>query len=390
MSHNNSDVHINVAVLRSQLVQLCPSMKNLTIVDIENCKWSMKRNIFRSLIEISSGLWEYHNRLDDLMERKNKEVAEQKRRNASRESVVEYEHMFRSNFMNIVLDVLVHLRWPPANEAFSDPLGRLLADDKYFTYAAMAYIATSINPQQQQQQQQKSSSSHLVQTSFTSDGGGNISSSINNNNNNNNNNSNNNVFKRQQNEEGIGEEGIDTNNRYKYEDIAENSIISCSNTSASLNSNNDIDTRNLTAGGDYKNSNDQINKQQQQHQVSTNKYALRSGGLLSNTNCNTTTTSPDNSISKISISNLDLSSRLSNYSQRHQQPSDINNNNKYNDINSSLTDNHHHYPNNNTANTLQYTVETLQKQNELLHSRLSNMQVGNVMCCTAVLYCTAV
>lgn len=146
-SHEINCANVNLAILRSQLVQSCASLRNLTLTDLETCKWSVRKNIFSNLIESSQALYDYHIRLEELLERKNKDVAIQKQRNTPREKVIEQEHMFRSNFMNIVLDCLTYIRWPPANEAFSDPLGQLLSSDNAFVCSAIAYMATHTLPQ---------------------------------------------------------------------------------------------------------------------------------------------------------------------------------------------------------------------------------------------------
>ena len=138
--------NVNLAILRSQLVQSCPSLRNLTITDLETCKWSVRKNIFSNLIESSQAMYDFHIRLEELLERKNKDVTIQKQRNTPREQVIEQEHMFRSSFMNIVLDCLIYTRWPPANEAFSDALGQLLSKDVSFVCSAIAYLATHILP----------------------------------------------------------------------------------------------------------------------------------------------------------------------------------------------------------------------------------------------------
>lgn len=133
---------VNLALLRSQLVQLCPTLKNLTIVDLEACKWNLRRNIYMSLFESNPRLISFHNNLEELLERRNTELAAQKQRKVPRETIVEHEHMYRSSFMNVVLDVLLYMRWPPVLEAFSDNLGQLISDVD-FNMAAMAYIASS-------------------------------------------------------------------------------------------------------------------------------------------------------------------------------------------------------------------------------------------------------
>ena len=135
---------VSLAVLPSQIGQCCPTMKNLTIVDLEECKWSMRKNVFRSLLENNPKLVEYHNTLEDLIDKRNSEVTVQKQRNVDRETIMQHEHIFRSSFMNIILDTLAFMHWPPANEAFTDHLGQLLSD-KMVVINAIGFLV-SRNP----------------------------------------------------------------------------------------------------------------------------------------------------------------------------------------------------------------------------------------------------
>ena len=131
----------NLALLRSQLIQVCPSLKNLTIVDLEECKWTTRRNIFKNLIESNNKLIEFSNKIEDTIARRNSEVSLQKQKSAARDVVVEYEQIYRSTFMQIVFDVLCFAGWPPVQEAFTDHLNLLMIDNS-FNLRAMAYLAT--------------------------------------------------------------------------------------------------------------------------------------------------------------------------------------------------------------------------------------------------------
>jgi hypothetical protein len=136
-----------VHALRSQLQFVCnDNLKSLTIVDLEECKWPTKMKIFTSIIEICPSLAEEYSSLLDLAEKhrlfSNEIVAlvKQQPMNASiRENRKEAESTFRTDYMRIVLNCLVKLRWPPGLEAFSDPLQDLF-DNTAICHEAMAYI----------------------------------------------------------------------------------------------------------------------------------------------------------------------------------------------------------------------------------------------------------
>ena len=132
---------INLAVLRSQLVQACPSLKNLTIVELEEFKWTTRRNIYKGLIENNSKLIEFSSRIEDTISKRSSEISLQKQKNIQREIIMEYEQMYRSSFMQIVLDVLDFAGWPPSREAFTDHLGLLMLDNA-FNLSAIAYLVT--------------------------------------------------------------------------------------------------------------------------------------------------------------------------------------------------------------------------------------------------------
>jgi hypothetical protein len=79
-------------------------------------------------------LREYNEKLDLLLESREiemnnrRQALTQKNVNMDRNERTENEKEFRTKFMNIVLDALTLLRWPPALEAFADPIKALLSD----------------------------------------------------------------------------------------------------------------------------------------------------------------------------------------------------------------------------------------------------------------------
>lgn len=122
--------------LRSQLQHACPDLRNLTNIELEEGKWLTKKKVFINLIAGSRSLQDQNEELIDLNEERNAESALQKSQAVSREIRLESETVFRTKFMRIVLSGLSRLKWPPSQEAFSDPLDSLFNDPSTFRNAA--------------------------------------------------------------------------------------------------------------------------------------------------------------------------------------------------------------------------------------------------------------
>jgi len=136
--------------LRSQLQHACPDLKNLTNVELEESKWVTKKKVFSNLISCCRLLEEQNEALVDLHEERNAESSFMKREGTSRDVRLESETVYRTKFMRIILSALMRLRWPPSQEAFSDPLDSLFNDPVVFRDAAgflvkMVLHSTSIS-----------------------------------------------------------------------------------------------------------------------------------------------------------------------------------------------------------------------------------------------------
>lgn len=118
--------------LRSVLQHHCPDLQNLTTSDLQDCKWPTKKKVFTALVTTSSVLQEQSEELAALNDDRNAESAFQKKQGVAREDRVESEMGYRTKFMRIVLSGLTKLRWPPTQEAFSDPIDLLFNDDTSF------------------------------------------------------------------------------------------------------------------------------------------------------------------------------------------------------------------------------------------------------------------
>ncbi len=112
--------------LRSQLAHHCSELNNLTAAELIECKWNTRKLVFSSLLSncpVFTNSCEEIERL--ILER------ESKVRSVSsddRSLRMEVERSFRKSFMEVILKCLVELGWPPALEAFSNPLPSLCGD----------------------------------------------------------------------------------------------------------------------------------------------------------------------------------------------------------------------------------------------------------------------
>jgi hypothetical protein len=80
------------------------------------------------------------------MEERDSTLAERRNASASREMKLEQDAEFKTNFLRIVIDCLKDLQWPPALEAFNDPLESLV-NDKDTIHSAIAYMIRNALPQ---------------------------------------------------------------------------------------------------------------------------------------------------------------------------------------------------------------------------------------------------
>ena len=128
---------INLSSLRSQLTFFCADLQNLTVTDIKELKWTTKKLVLTSLIS-QSPLFEHQNEELALL---NSERGNEIRRLASADRSARFgaENIFRNQFMQIIVSCLTELKWPPAIEAFANPLPFLMSD-KDINYSAINYL----------------------------------------------------------------------------------------------------------------------------------------------------------------------------------------------------------------------------------------------------------
>lgn len=151
--------------LRFKLMAAFPALQNITLNDLDNMKWNMKQQIFSNLFDSSVLLEEFSNELHLLLESKDLQYGIWRRsREVSREEKMEYERKFRTEYMRAVLKGLVQVKWPPALQAFSDPIDDLLHDQNTCLDAIHFLLAVSqpkslSDPSAQQSHDRPSSSS---------------------------------------------------------------------------------------------------------------------------------------------------------------------------------------------------------------------------------------
>ena len=130
----------NPTVLRSHLVyHLGGELSNITVADLEECKWNVKKTIFLSLISHSAALKDIKESIDRIQEHRSRELKQLKLSNAVREERIESEKIYRSRFMRCVVMGLEKLEFPPAIAPFAD-LATDLFEEISIVRNAMAFI----------------------------------------------------------------------------------------------------------------------------------------------------------------------------------------------------------------------------------------------------------
>ncbi len=142
---------MDVKALRSQIQYICSDLHSLTLGDLLDCKWPIVKRVIVSLMIRCPSLRECNEKLDLLLESREIEMNNRRQAltqnffNMDRNERMENEKEFRTKFMNIVLDGLTLLRWPPALEAFADPTNALLSD-KNTILDVFAFLVQCILP----------------------------------------------------------------------------------------------------------------------------------------------------------------------------------------------------------------------------------------------------
>jgi len=132
----------HVAHLVSRLHHAVVELADVRVDDLQAGKWPTTKRVLALLVEHAGPrLDDQRVALERLLHTRN--VALTARRKAQpavpAEVKAEQDAEFKTAFLRVVVDALVVLRWPPALEAFSDPLG-LLMDDKAAMLAAIAFL----------------------------------------------------------------------------------------------------------------------------------------------------------------------------------------------------------------------------------------------------------
>ena len=126
--------------LRQTLAYISDDLRNLTQLDLQESKWPIRKRVFLVLFSMCRSLVEFNEELSRMVERREEEVGEQRAHNLPREQRKESEMYFRAQFMREVCNGLESIRWPPALEAFADPLVDLMNDKKTFLNAVSFII----------------------------------------------------------------------------------------------------------------------------------------------------------------------------------------------------------------------------------------------------------
>ncbi len=142
--------------LRRKLSTLLPEMRSIPLEDLINnqpLKWIIKQRILIILFEKTPLLQEQYNNLQDLLEERNKYLAERRNKglnNIKKEINSEKEALFRTDFMRLIISGLERMKWPTASIPFSDPLNDLLHDDNTFV-DGVDFLINMIDPSLQYQ-----------------------------------------------------------------------------------------------------------------------------------------------------------------------------------------------------------------------------------------------
>ena len=128
---------------RRMLKQLSTDFKQLTLKEVQDMKWSLRKKIILVLFSASPSVFTQLEEMEHLVEYRQKALAAEKRAvangtlDADERKEAEINH--RTQLLRICISGLTVLRWPPAIAAFADPLQDLLHDKTVFM-EAMLYM----------------------------------------------------------------------------------------------------------------------------------------------------------------------------------------------------------------------------------------------------------
>eukprot|EP00981_Chlorochromonas_danica_P012172 scaffold4592_cov169-Ochromonas_danica.AAC.8 len=131
---------MNAARLRSKLCMISPDLQNLTVKEVEDCSWSFRLRTMSTLLrEAGAGLAEEAQSLEALAEARQATHSSWRQSSTSlsvsKEVRQEYERDYRLRCHTLFLQSLEKMRWPPALEAFSNPLRDLQDETRVFLEA---------------------------------------------------------------------------------------------------------------------------------------------------------------------------------------------------------------------------------------------------------------
>jgi hypothetical protein len=77
---------MDVNSLRSQLQYCCANLQNLTTSELSDCKWATKKKVYVDLLSMIPSVAEEYNRLETILEIRNKELNVQRTSNENRDA----------------------------------------------------------------------------------------------------------------------------------------------------------------------------------------------------------------------------------------------------------------------------------------------------------------
>lgn len=134
-----------VSQLRSRLRFTCDEFKNIVNADLVELKWKTFQMIMLGLFATCTTVREDSEAMQDLFDRRQKDMANERAAGLSRSERNQTEHEYRSTLAQHMLDGLVKLKWPEAMVAFSNPLKDLI-EDHSVKISAIEYVVDTLNP----------------------------------------------------------------------------------------------------------------------------------------------------------------------------------------------------------------------------------------------------
>lgn len=133
--------------LRSRLCFASPELQSLTAKDVEDLAWSTKQRIVMALFQESPLLQDEYNSLLDLIDQRSKDLAQRRQLGPlKKDERIAFEETFRVKFLEILIQGLEKIKWPPAIEAFSNPLPGLQGE-KWVFIDAINFMLKILYPQ---------------------------------------------------------------------------------------------------------------------------------------------------------------------------------------------------------------------------------------------------